>query len=277
MDGSQVLTARLKIPAAAATDLFFFPNGYRSKSNEIWVGGGRIVGLQLEADETSRYSVEIHRAIDTSMQPKIRLTTSAGGVNNNAMMPGAQKEVQLVSHTGTGGTLDLIFEGQTATIAWNANAATVKSALEGLSNITTVTVTGAGTPANPWVVTFDDPLGNVEQMTLDTSSLTPAGSTGLVVTQQDGNWQHPFAASISSGITLGTQSLVWSQRLVRPTGVEQFGYVPMELDMPSGMIVKITPGASATASNDDLMVMFRPYQSGRLRQSAQRRVAAVGF
>ncbi|MDB5059467.1 MAG: hypothetical protein JWO59_2939, partial [Chloroflexi bacterium] len=61
----------------------------------------------------------------------------------------------------TGGTFDLSVTNagttQTATgIAFNASAATVKSALEALSNVHAgnVTVTGAGTTASPYSITF---------------------------------------------------------------------------------------------------------------------------
>lgn len=77
----------------------------------------------------------------------------------------------------TGGTFTLTFTSggaqTTGAIAWNASAATVKAALDALSNITSVTVTGTGTGSDPWIVTFDDAATNFAQMTA-TSSCTPA-------------------------------------------------------------------------------------------------------
>lgn len=59
---------------------------------------------------------------------------------------------------GLGGTWTLTFRGQTTgPIAHNASAADVKAALDALSNIDSVTVTGSGTSASPWIVTFDGP------------------------------------------------------------------------------------------------------------------------
>ena len=56
----------------------------------------------------------------------------------------------------SGGTWDMTFAGQTATaIAYNASAATVLAALVALSNVTTLldlTVTGAGTSGDPWII-----------------------------------------------------------------------------------------------------------------------------
>ena len=57
---------------------------------------------------------------------------------------------------GLSGTWRLNFDGRwTAAIAWDANAAAIKSALEALPNIDGVTVTGT----DPWDITFD--TGNV--------------------------------------------------------------------------------------------------------------------
>ncbi len=64
--------------------------------------------------------------------------------------------------TSTGGTFTLTVDSQTTTaIAYNAIAADVKSALETLSTVTTVSVAGTGTTIDPWVVTFDSPIGSL--------------------------------------------------------------------------------------------------------------------
>ena len=95
-------------------------------------------------------------------------------------------EVQEVSNNATGGTFTLTFSGQTtAAIAYNATATTVESALEALSNITAVTVTGSGTSGDPWVVTFVDPGSqNVAEMTADDTNMT--GGTSTITTTIEG-------------------------------------------------------------------------------------------
>jgi hypothetical protein len=61
------------------------------------------------------------------------------------------------SGTSTGGTFTLTFNGQTtATIAYNANAATVQSALEALSTIGSGNVLVSG--SDPWTITFREAL-----------------------------------------------------------------------------------------------------------------------
>lgn len=100
--------------------------------------------------------------------------------------------VQTVSLTGTptGGTFTLTFRGQTtSTIAYNANAGTVQTALQALSSIGSgnATVTGTG----PWVVTFagDLALQAVELLIGSGSGLTggssPAVSVALTTPGED--------------------------------------------------------------------------------------------
>ncbi|HVY78589.1 MAG TPA: hypothetical protein VG898_08800 [Solirubrobacterales bacterium] len=112
---------------------------------------------------------------------------------------GAQNEKQRVSLSAlgglgavSGGTFTLTFSGQTtAAIQWNAAAAAVDAALEGLSNIAPgdVEVTGGPGPGTPWDVEFLGALAgtDVAQMT-SAASLT--GCTLLcqssVTTTQNG-------------------------------------------------------------------------------------------
>jgi hypothetical protein len=102
--------------------------------------------------------------------------TGAGNVN----------EVQTVTITGTptGGTVTLVFEGErTAAIAYNANAAAVQTALEGLPNLDPgdVTVTGGPGPGTPWVVTFTgDRAGESVELLQAENALT--GGTNPAVT-----------------------------------------------------------------------------------------------
>ncbi|MGW0865742.1 phage tail tube protein [Streptomyces sp. NPDC002611] len=98
-------------------------------------------------------------------------------------------EVQQVAITGgpTGGTYTLSFNGQTtASIPYNASAATVQSALEALSNITDgdVVCSGGPHPGTPVVVTFGGQYRgeDVPQMTGSAASLTGGTSPAVNVT-----------------------------------------------------------------------------------------------
>lgn len=82
-------------------------------------------------------------------------------------------EVQTVTITGipTGGDFTLTFSAQTTTdIPFNAVGATVQTALNALSNLDGVTVTGVA--GGPYTVTFPVDMGDVAQMTADGSGLT---------------------------------------------------------------------------------------------------------
>lgn len=100
---------------------------------------------------------------------------------------GNAAEAQTVTITGapTGGTFTLTYRGETtAAIAYNATAAAVKTALEGLPSIVPgdVTVTGGPGPATPYVITFGgDETGDVPQASA-TGSFTGGTSPAVAVT-----------------------------------------------------------------------------------------------
>ncbi len=86
----------------------------------------------------------------------------------------------------TSGTYTLTFNSQTtAAIQWDDNAAAVKAALELLSGVHVVTVTGTGTTADPFVITHTDPINsgrNVPDMTgtdsLDSTLIVTVNTQG---------------------------------------------------------------------------------------------------
>lgn len=104
-----------------------------------------------------------------------------------------QNEKQSIHITSAdGGTFTLQFRGQsTSSLAWNASAGVLKAALDALSTVDEVTVTGAGTEASPWIVEFsgaEHQGKNVETLTSDATALTDTGGgtpiIHLTVTQQ---------------------------------------------------------------------------------------------
>lgn len=82
------------------------------------------------------------------------------------------KETQSLYNNSSTGDFTITFQGQeTAAIVWNAADSAVESALELLSNINGVSVTGAGTVGDPWLIVFDDPAGNVDQITTNDAGM----------------------------------------------------------------------------------------------------------
>lgn len=101
-----------------------------------------------------------------------RVVADAGYSGRGPDVPGTS-EVQTVTITGapTGGDFTLTFSAQTTgAIAFNAAAATVQTALNGLTNLDGVTVSGSA--GGPYTVTFPADMGDVAQMTADGTGLT---------------------------------------------------------------------------------------------------------
>jgi len=110
-----------------------------------------------------------------------RVVADAGYSGRGPDVPGTS-EVQSVTITGapTGGTFTLTFSAQTtAAIAYNAAAATVQTALNNLSNLDGVTVSGVA--GGPYTVTFPADMGNVAQMTGNGAGLTGGTTPGVTV------------------------------------------------------------------------------------------------
>lgn len=124
--------------------------------SDFIVGAGRIIYAPLTT------------AVPTDLGDMIFMTTASNA-----------SEVQTLTITGTpaGGSFKLKFRGyKTATIAYNATAAAVDSALELLGTVGTnnVTCTGGPLPGTPVIITFAGALANqnVPSITVTDSALT---------------------------------------------------------------------------------------------------------
>jgi hypothetical protein len=111
------------------------------------------------------------------------------------------------------GTYTITIDGNgSAGIAFGASTTEIKDAIEAITGIgagKVASVTGAGTLASPYIVTFDASLGDVEEMTVGTSALfeaTPGGDTGFVAPQAFvGAWTNRTnAASANNQYTTAT-------------------------------------------------------------------------
>jgi flagellar capping protein FliD len=99
-------------------------------------------------------------------------------------------EVQTLTKTAaaTAGTFRLTYGGQTTDpIAYDANTATIQTALEALSNVEPgdITVSGSALNASGTMnFTFKDTAGDVNMISIDPSGLTPSGQSNYVMAEQ---------------------------------------------------------------------------------------------
>lgn len=127
--------------------------------SDFIVGAGRIIYAPMTV------------AVPTDLGDMIYMTTGSNA-----------SEVQTLTITGTptGGTFKLKFRGyKTATIAYNATAANVVSALVALSTIGAggVTATGGPLPGTPVVITFAAQLANQNQPSIIVTDSAFTGGT----------------------------------------------------------------------------------------------------
>lgn len=109
--------------------------------------------------------------------------------SGNAVPVTGVNEQQTITIDAAGGTFTITFSGQTtAALDWNASAATVQTALQGLSTIGAGNITVA-LDTLVYTLTFANALGyqNVAEVTTDATSLSGGGNTATVATSVAGS------------------------------------------------------------------------------------------
>jgi hypothetical protein len=112
-------------------------------------------------------------------------------------------EVNTLTIDATGGTYTVTINGQTtAGVAYNANAATLQTALEALSNVAPgdVAVTGGPGATSPYTLTWGGALANTNvTITASGAGLTGGAQTAIVATTQQGGVADIAVAPILAG------------------------------------------------------------------------------
>lgn len=121
-------------------------------------------------------------------------------------------DVQRIYTDVADGTFTLTYDGQGPTVPINEDdpASAVKSALEGLSNITTVTVTGDGTAAIPWIIRFDVDTGQDILVAADTTLVSTVALQTIDISVADQQFQMQLAdvdITVTAGNTKPTSSV----------------------------------------------------------------------
>lgn len=124
------------------------------------------------------------------------LTTDANGdmLFDDTLMS-TQKIVSFYT-SATSGNFTVTYSGQvTSSLAYNVSASNLKVALEALSNVDLVTVTGSGTAGSPWVVTFQGKLDGINTaptlQDVDLAGGTLSGVTNVQSAVSLGKHPHP--------------------------------------------------------------------------------------
>jgi hypothetical protein len=160
----------------------------------------------------------------------------------------SQQSVQIVGGP-TGGTFTLVFGGQTATLAFNASASAVQTALQGLSSIGSGNVTVAGNAGGPYTLTFAGTLTGPQALfTGSTASLTggaAASSTLVIATTITG------AASVPNVKVTGSNGGPWVVTFVGTLGSATQSAITTTSSLtggtsPSVGVVHTTSGVSKT-------------------------------
>ncbi len=121
-------------------------------------------------------------------------------------------DVQRIYTDVADGTFTLTYDGQGPSAAINEDdpASAVKSAIEGLSNVTTVTVTGAGTVGDPWIVRFDSDTGQNILVAADTTLVSTITLQTIDISVADQQFQMTLAdvdITVTAGNTKPTSSV----------------------------------------------------------------------
>ncbi len=132
--------------------------------------------VAVAGDAGGPYTVTFSLGRDVDVMTANAAGLTGGGVYVSTIQSATaaadeQQRIVWGAEAPTGGTFTLTFGAETTgNIAYNANAATVKAALEALTGITTVTVTAN---SDGWTIEFDNPgEQDVDLLTLDGGNLT---------------------------------------------------------------------------------------------------------
>lgn len=132
----------------------------------------------------------------------IALPTSGANAGYAVPVAAPVNEVQTATVTGspTGGTFTLTYDGETTgSIAYNAAASAVQTALLALSNLNGADVAVTGSAGGPYTVTFGDRKAGLDVSALTaTASLTGGTSPGVTIATATGG---------GSGVTDGSDVL----------------------------------------------------------------------
>lgn len=171
---------------------------------------------------------------------------------------GNLNEVQKIRVFASGGSFTLSDgTSTTSAIAFGALAATIKTRLEtDIAAITTVTVTGTGTPTDPYVVTYTNP-GNTDVPELTGNGALLTGSDGIVTEEvaHNAGANEVQTITIDAGVTAGTFTVTDSTG--DTTGNLAFSITSAALQTALEALVGIGAGNVAVAGDGPHVITYQ--------------------
>ncbi len=270
----------IKVSGSGGT--FTLSDGTDTTSAIAYGASAATIKTRLEADLAAITTVTV-TGTGTFLAPYIVTVTSPAGTNlpeligdGTSLTGGSGSCVETTAHNAgtnerqtltldaatTGGTFAVTFRGQTTgPIAYDAAAATLETALEGLSTIGAGNVAVAGSAGGPWTIDFENTLGlqDVELLTIDDSLLEGGvGNQNLTVVQ----------SVRSTGPNHFDDPLNWTLGRV-PETTDEIALEKCTVDMLYGLdqVREFT----ADASEDTLTIPWHSFVQGqkvRLKTSA---------
>lgn len=166
--------------------------------------GTGAVNDTLSASDTVMGVDTLDLADDRTLIPIGARFTTAGIATIRTVTAVQNSMVWTVTIDATSGNFTLTFEGQTtASIAEDAAAATVQTALEGLSNVAAGELLVTGSAGGPYTITAAGTHANTSGLVLSATDvdLAGGGDTAAVLVAQDGTdtWEITFTPAIAAG------------------------------------------------------------------------------
>lgn len=271
-----------RLSQAGPAGRILLPGAARRSDLSAFTASGIISRMSVESDQaSSRYAIDIYDAVEVGATTPVLV-----GTNCNAVAPAAVKNVQHIwipegtGQNADGGTFYLSYGGiETAAIPYDpanriALAADIDAALVAIVAIGAagVTVTGLGTVASPWIVTFDKaPVGNmlpISGRSLLTSSKDPgksfivASRVAVVGSFVTGVWMETV-----TNITLDATNRRHAFSSWSAAG-ERLSVIDLKVQCSAGMIIVVTPPLGIAAA-DDIYVEYEPDRTGATRFRAE--------
>ena len=205
--------------------------------------GLKLMGWRNDAGELEPMHIPLGERMVARPSQNLGFTGNLNAMNYQMPI----NEVQVVDLDGaTAGTYTLTFGADTTgPIAYDADAATVQAALEGLASIGAGNVNVTGVDGGPWTITFQGALASndVAELTVDGSSLTDGNPTVTTSNQGRPEMAEQYTYEYYVYDSLGRRYAV--DYTFTPVGGNTWNYA-LSVSDAGGANVPVAAGATGT-------------------------------